>query len=207
GASGWERMCPQGPAGGSPPVLLLRNCIPCLRSELPANHHWSSADHNASTCFSVSHCVFHRWIDARSGDRERKRDYGSRSPLLEDDGAVIISCRIVRQDRFRIPPRERHILRHRRNILCEYGAEDLRTHALPFRHRRAQLRARPAVPQSGGRDSCGEPRLERKITAVVAQPRGLQEPPCGARACVYDLPQITRIVFPLPLEHTDYSPQ
>jgi len=78
---------------------------------------------------------------------------------------------------------------------------------LPFSHQRAELRARAAVLQSRGRDPCGEPRLERNITAVVAQPRGLQEPPCGARACVYDLPQITRIVVPSPLERSDSSPQ
>src|SRR5262249_56518003 len=43
------------------------------------------------------------------------------------------------EPRFRIAPRERHIVRHHRNVVCEYGAEDLRTHALPFSHQRAQL--------------------------------------------------------------------
>src|SRR5262249_53545215 len=80
------------------------------------------------------------------------------------------------------------------------GAEDLRTHPLPFSQRHAELGARTATLRSNGRDAGGRQRLERNVR-VVGQPSGAEKPPFRWTH-VYDLPQVARVVVPVPFEAT-----
>jgi hypothetical protein len=156
---------------------------------------------------AMAQSVLDGWIDTRGRHCESQTNQGSVAPALHDRLAIVIGGGIVCERGAREFPYQCDVRRHGGGIVAEYSAQHRGTDAGTLRHRDAQLRAGAAVFVTHGGNPGGAPGFDRDVAPELPHGRDAGKQPGGARAGVNYVAHIAGIVFPVPLELANRSPE